>query len=373
MFKNSSTRVVALAVLLVVQLGVAALVYAPRLGFGAGADTAEPAALFADLDPAAIERIRLHWDGDTLALARADAAGAEGSGWVLPDAGNYPVIEANVTSLISDVTTLDTSRLVATSAESHARLRVSETNPIRQVDIGLSSGVTETLYIGTSPNARATNVRRAGSDNVYLARDLDTTDVQMNAGGWVDTTFLTFDPATVQALTVENANGAFALARDESGAWSLEGLGEEEELISSTVESWVSTLSSLPMLEPLGREPQPAWGLETPQATVTLMMSDTEATVLTIGARDPSNDSLAAMLSTSPWIVSVTGSLLDGILNADRTTLVSAPPTPVVLPITTPASEAITGTAPLTATAAVTETDPVTEAEPVTEAKPVTP
>ncbi|MGL4648625.1 MAG: DUF4340 domain-containing protein, partial [Caldilineaceae bacterium] len=220
MFKYKTLSVAVLALLLVVQVGIIALLYGPQvLGRSADDEATTAAPLLPALDPATIERLSLQGDDDTLSLSR------DGSdGWVLPDAGNYPVLAATVTQLISDVIALDTSRLVATTAASHARLRVDDANPIRRVDLGLSSGLTETVFIGSSPNARATHVRRAGSNDVYLARDLDTTDLRMDASGWVDTTFLTLEPSTVQALTLENDNGSFALQRDAAGGWSLNGL-----------------------------------------------------------------------------------------------------------------------------------------------------
>ncbi len=361
MFRNSTPRLLLLAGLLLAQLALVAFLYWPRqTSIAAGP-------LLPDLNPAAIERITLHGDGDRLTIARA----AEGeSGWVLPEADGFPVVEANVTQLISDIVGIDTSRLVATAPDNHARLRVDAANPMRQVDLALAGGITETLYLGTSPTARATHVRRAGSDNVYLARDLTATDVRMDAGGWVDTAWLDIDPATVSAVELTNAAGSFALVRDTAGGWRLEGAAAGEQLISTTVASWVSTVARLPMLRPLGRTPQPAWGLDASQATLVLKTEPLAGTAgaeaapetitLTIGARDADDDSLAVQSSTSPWVVAVTAATLDPLLQATRATLVTAAPAAPAPAVEGPAAP-LTATLPLTPGAELTATDRVTD------------
>lgn len=365
MFRNYPARLALLAGLLLAQLALVAFLYWPR------ASTVASGPLLPGLDPAAIERITLYADGERLAIARATDGE---SSWVLPDAGSYPVIEANVTQLISDIVRIDTSGLVATAPENHARLRVDAANPIRQVDLALAGGITETLYLGTSPTARATNVRRAGSDDVYLARDLSATDVRVDAGGWIDTAWLDIDPATVTATTLTNAAGSFEFVRDDSGGWTLDGLTPGEQLISTTVESLVSTVARLPMLRPLARTPQPAFGLDAPQATLLIetqplptaadAAAAAETITLTIGARDADDDSLAVQSSSSPWIVAVTGATLDPLLQATRDDFVTAaPPTPAAPTpaVQGPAAAPFTATLPLTAGAPLTASEGVTD------------
>jgi len=363
MFRNATARVAVLAAILIVQVGIIAFLYAPR------GQTAGPGPLFPDLNPAEIERIVLYYDGDRLLLARAEGDAEGDSAWVLPEADNFPVIEANVTRLISDVVTLEADRLVATSPESHVRLRVDDANPIRKVELGLSNGLTETLYIGSSPNARATNVRRSGSDNVYLARDLNTSDVRMDAAGWVETAYLDVDLASVKAMTLTNANGTFNLVKDAAGAWTLDGLEQDERLLTTTVESLVSDAARLSMLRPLGREPRSEWGLDVPTATITLetvpvtdtAASDTGTITLEIGARDPDDDSLAVKASSSDWYVAVVGTALDPLLQANRSTLVEAAALPAQLPLTSPAASV-----PITGSEVVTTTSPPTVSTNVT-------
>lgn len=351
MLKNPSARVALLAGLLLAQVALVAFLYWPR------ATSVAVGPLLPELAPDAVERLTLHADGASLTLARDEAGG-----WVLPDADSFPVIEANVTQLISDIVSIDTSRLVADNAANHARLRVDAANPIRQVDLALAGGVTETVFLGTSPNARATHVRRAGSDAVYLARDLSSSDVHVDAGGWIDSAWLSLDPATVTGLAITNAAGSLALARDDAGGWTLQDAAPGEAVLTTTVESWVTTLAALPMLRPLGQTPRAEWALDAPAATIVLETAPLTATAgsaaetvtLTIGARDAADDSLAVQASSSPWIAAVTGATLDPLLQATRASLLAVAEEPAVAaptitaPAFGPVSAPITNAAPIT-------------------------
>ena len=341
---RGSLAILVLALVAVAQLALIGWLFWPQ------PSQAAAGALFAGLDPTQAQSLAIDWEGKAITLTRS------GDGWVLPEKGDFPVNTSAVTDLLTKLAQIDTSRLVAGNAASHARLRVDEQNPVRLVDITTADGTKLTLYVGTSPNARATNVRAGGSDNVYLTSALSTGDLRVDTTAWVDTQFLSLDPATIDSLNVENAQGVFTLTKESSGAWTLPDLAAGETMITDTVEGWVRNLATLGLSDVLGRESLPAYGLDAPTATLTLDFQATPALTgtvlptipvqLLIGAKDDASGSYAVKSSTSPWIVRVAAATLDPLVMADRSTLVSAPP--------------VTESATITETAALTATESVT-------------
>jgi hypothetical protein len=123
------------------------------------------------------------------------------------------------------------------------------------------------------------------------------------------------------------------------------------------------------MQSPLGKEAKPEYGLDKPSATVTAVVSDTNATkvyTLKIGAKD-SQGNYPVISSDSPWYVKVPGASVEPFINAKTETFLAQatptpeaplPPTPTAIPAlevpvtATPVPTAsITATTPLTPTA----------------------
>lgn len=332
-----------LAVLALAQLALIAWLFWPQPSQAAAGK------LFSAFDPALVSHITINWEEEALTLAK------NGDDWVLPDRGDYPANAMQVTGFLTKVAQIDASRLVASNASSHARLRVDDRNPIRRIEMTTSDGKDFALFVGTSPNARATNVRAGGSDNVYLTSALSTGDVRVDLPAWVDTRYLSLDPATIHKLSFENASGAWTLTKDDAGVWTLPDLAAGEVVISSTVETLVRNVANLSLSDVLGAESKPEYGLEPPAATVTLEpaaaspVTDTATTTGTtvamepvrilIGAQDDASGSYAVKASSSPFYVRVTAATLDPFLQYTRNILVAAP---------------VTETTPITSTERVT-------------------
>lgn len=327
-----------LAMLVVAQLALIAWLFWPQPSQAAAGK------LFSAFDPAVVDSITINWEDKAFALARS------GDGWVLPDRGDYSANAIQVSDFLTKVAQIDTSRLVAGNAASHARLRVDDKNPIRRIELTTSDGKTDTLFVGTSPNARATNVRAGGSEFVYLTSALSTGDVRVDLPAWVDTQYLSLDPATVDRLSFENAAGAFALTKDGAGAWTLPDLAAGEAVISTTVETLVRNLAALSLSDVLGTESKPEYGLEPPAATVTLDFAPaapitgtaaiTTPVRLLVGAKDDASGSYTVKASHSPYYVRVAAATLDPFVQYARGNLVAAAPVSETAPITN--TEAVT-------------------------------
>ena len=80
------------------------------------------------------------------------------------------------------------------------------------------------------------------------------------------------------------------MKHDEKWVWAE--LAADETLNDTALKSFVSQLSSVRMIEPLGKERQPSYGMEKPQATVIITVKIDDALqehVLRVGAEREDN------------------------------------------------------------------------------------
>lgn len=333
-----SRRSLIAAIVLAAQLVLIVVLLWPR-----GAVSA-PGPLIANFDPAKVAAIRLEDNVDTRNLAKVDGK------WALPDSGNFPVNEVSVSQLLTDVAKLDTSRLVAATSTSLDRLKVADRDYVRKITIGSSDGVTRTLYMGSSPAARATHVRLDGSNNVYLTPALSTNDVRMDAGAWINPTYLEAPRERQRRIAIKNKNGDFVLVRQPNGQWSMDGLAAGETINANNLSTLSARLDSLAMVEPLGTQAQVDYGLQPPTATVTLELTPTvvvsgaasapETVTLDVGAKHGKQDAYVVKSSGSNYFVTAASATLDPFVHYGRSDLV------VTAPVTNTAT--LTGSAPLT-------------------------
>lgn len=316
-----------LLIALVVQAGLVAWLYWPR--------PAQTAAgpLLPDLAAAQVTGVTVEDNTNRVELAQQEGQ------WALASGGDFPANSLSVTSFISAVLAVDTGRLVATAPASHVRLRVSDADFVRRVTLATANGE-QVVYIGTSPNAGTVHVRAGGSDNVYLTDGALAGAARTDLAGWIDTTYVSLDPASVQQVTVTNANGALELVRGEDGEWTLTGLAPGETLDATALQTLASRVASISLTAPLGTTEQPGFGMDTPAAVVSAVISDTAAAprtvTLTLGAQDAANSSYVAKSSASDYFVRVAGFQVQEFVDAARgqfiTSTADAPVSPLPAP-----------------------------------------
>ena len=335
-----------LAGLLVVQVIAITILFWPRTS------TATAGKLYPQLDIAAATGVTISDATRTLTLAKKDGE------WVLPNADDFPVNEVRVSDLLTKVAQIDTQRLVAGNPASHHRLEVSDDSFQRRVEITQTDGDAIVLWVGSAPNAHATHVRAAGSDNVYLTGALSTADVRSDVGNWIDAVYLQTNASDLTALRLSNSHGQFEFSKDTAGAWRLAGLAAGETVNQTAIDSLLNRVTALNMLEPLGREPAPEWGMDAPTATVTLTVQTTttvpvQEIALAVGAGFADGSGYPIKASTSDYYVKVASFAVEPLLSTQRGDLINAP---VAAPISGTLS--LTGNIPLTVTLPVTGARP---------------
>jgi hypothetical protein len=255
----------------------------------------------------------------------------EGGTWVLPNADNYPAEEDTVTPVIDKLVNLQSSTVVARTDASQAQLQVTEDTYQRRLDFETQAGDTYTVYLGSAPRYTATNFRVDGSPEIYLTTELTTWEINTAVSGWIDTSYVSIDESTVTGAVLQNANGTFAFAKDGSD-WTLADLQPDETVAAGKTSAIVRNASSLTMLAPLSQSEDPSYGMDSPNAVVTLQTDDGVTHMLTVGASLDDGSSYVVKSSDSPYYVSVSKANVSAMVENARTDFLSVPPTPTPTP-----------------------------------------
>ena len=213
-------------------------------------------------------------------------------GWVLPAADSYPVTESKVTEVLTQVVGLSTNRLVTRTSGSHSRLKVADDDFSRKLVIQTGSD-SHTLYLGTSPSAGATHIRRDGEDETYLTADLNTFQLDARPSSWIDTLYFSHATAGIREIRLQNAVADLTFTKTEADEWTLSDLAADEALQTDNVASLATRVSSIRMLEPLGKMTEDWFNLDAPLATLTATAhpegGEAQTFTIAVGAKNEDN------------------------------------------------------------------------------------
>ncbi|MFN2290133.1 MAG: DUF4340 domain-containing protein [Anaerolineae bacterium] len=320
--------------ILALQLVLAVVVFWPRsASSGEGTES-----LFPGVEADQIQEITLtDAQGTAITLAKRDGS------WVLPDADDYPADPELVEPLVDGLAALNTDRLVTQTSASHERLQVAEDDFQRRIDFQMADGSTHRVYLGSAPSYGVAHVRADGQDEVYLTSDLSAQDAGVQASSWVDTSYFSVPQEEVVTVTVENAQGTLEFQK-EGESWTLVGLAPDDTLNEGMARSFVNRAISISLLRPLGREELDAYGMQEPNAVVTIRAQAegedaTERTyTLQVGAQDPEDSGYVVKSSESPYYVQVREFSVQDIVEKGYEDFIEVPPTPTPeeLPEATP-------------------------------------
>jgi hypothetical protein len=187
--------------------------------------------------------------------------------------------------------------------------------------------VQETLYLGSSPQFGAMHFRLEGQSETYMTSELTQFDASANASTWIDTSYQSVTQEDVGRMTLENNNGTFVLEKNDEGNWILADLGEDETLDETQVTSLLRRAAAVTMKAPLGREERPSYGMDNPNATVTLE-TDEKTVTLRVGAQDADTANYVVKSSESPYYVHVAEFGVSALVENGRDAFLQEPPTP---------------------------------------------
>ncbi|ANM28488.1 hypothetical protein ABI59_00870 [Acidobacteria bacterium Mor1] len=262
-----------LAALLAVQVLALVLTWGSGLGSGGAG---EASALFPEL--AAGEPVRIAIvdpgtegsEGEQLVLERGE------QGWALPDKEGFPIDEERIGDLVESLETIRVRVPVVRQSRHHESFQVAEGNHQRKLRLWVDEASGEPdaeLLVGSSPNYRRTNVRRADGDEVYEVRGLGSYDLRTDPGAWIDKSFVTVPYEQIRQVALENGQGRLSLRR-EGEDWVVDGASAEEAFDREKLESWVRSASSLWFDQPVGAADPATHGFDRPRATLTLSYAE---------------------------------------------------------------------------------------------------
>lgn len=306
-----------LAAVLVAQIVLSAVVFWPR---PSTAGQREP--LFPDLAAEDVTALTIEdAEGNVVELEKATGD------WVLAEADQYPAQADAVSGFLEKLTSLTTGRLVTSSDTSHRRLQVAAEDFVRRIAFETTEGRKETLYLGSSPQYGSTHFRLEGQSDTFLTNELSTWDVRATANGWIDTQYQSVAQNDVNRMTLENAQGTFVFERVDEENWTMTDLAEEETLNQTQVRSVVRRAAAVTMKSPIGKGEETSYGMDDPNAVVTLETADKTVT-LRVGAKDADDASYVVKSSESDYYVHVAEASLTTLVESGREAFLAEPPTP---------------------------------------------
>lgn len=240
-----------LAALLVVQIALIALVVVTTTGTEARAVMP----ILADIAVADVDRLTI---ADNLENEMTFARGE--TGWVLPDADDFPLESAKINETLDKLAGMDTRRLVASNPANFARLEVKDDDFRRRVtlEIGESSAA---LFLGGSGGASTVYVRRADETEVYLASGLSSWELSTQVSTWLDANYINVPVDDLLEINVQRGDGSFTFLRDGVN-WTYAGLGEGEIFEDTRMPLVLRNAATIRMQAPLGLAALDEYGLD---------------------------------------------------------------------------------------------------------------
>ena len=232
--------------------------------FWPGGSKVEGGLLFADRTIEDLMELRLvDFDGESMNLAK------QGDDWAMSDADNFPVSIDKVNPLITKLLALKTDRIVATTDNSHTRLEVSPEKYKRKIDVVWSDDTIDTLLLGNSAGTGAMHFRLISKDEVYLTSALTAWDANTTPSRYIDTQYFVVDKENIDSIELNNKSGRFVLERNND-KWLYDGLKEGEIFDQSSMDTFLVQVSSIRMATPLGKTFSDSYGLNNPQAELSV-------------------------------------------------------------------------------------------------------
>ena len=294
--------------LVVVLAGLGAYIYfvTSKTPEGGGADAKKQEKVFAALQTDTIEEIKV-----STAAGDATTLKKEGGAWKITQPLDAQASDSEVSGL--------TSALGQTEI-----VRIIDENPANLSDYGLSNPRIEIdfkaagdkeyrkLLIGEkSPTGADLFAKRNDEKRVFLIPATQETSFNRTTFDFRDKALLKFEREKVDALDITVGGKALVIAKD-GGDWKISKPVQTKADFGS-VEGLVGRLQSVQMKSIVADSATPAdlktYGLDKPDATVTLGLGSARATLL-FGGKAPDN-TVYARDASKPAVVTVESALLD--------------------------------------------------------------
>lgn len=257
-------------ILIVALLVQAAIIAMTSMG-GEEQRYVRPTKVFADF---AIDKVtKIEIDGPKGADTKVDATpivlAKDQSKWVVPGADNFPCDEAKVKTFLENVQKMTASGAVVSRSTYFNKLEVADDKYQRKVTL-THDGKTLSFLLGSSPSFKKIHLRKVGEDDVVLVGGISQYDVFADAKGWVDPKYVAVNKNEVWALTLKKKDGTrIQLERGVGDVWAL--VGNPKTPKTTEVDALIRKATQINIERPIGKSAKPEFGLENPDALITLV------------------------------------------------------------------------------------------------------
>lgn len=246
--------------------------------------TAQNNLIFPDLKLESVSAIEISdSSGNTVSLRK------QGQNWVLPMHADFPVNSENVQQLVEKLAIMRDNRLVTRSETSHDRLKISDQNFERKVEIEVN-GKREVIFFGTSPVTSNIHFRLDGNSEVFLTNAVSSSQLNTAISGWVNTVLFQIPSESVKKIAISNQEGLFSFEPSEGSDWTSERLDEGTQFDQSKWSSLLSGFTNVRFVEPVSKTELSEYGFSTPSAEMVIEFTQENGEITTetllIGSQD---------------------------------------------------------------------------------------
>ena len=239
-------------------------------------ETATP--LFPNFNKEQVVKIEITATGETTTLSKQD----EGD-WVVASMDNYPADSEGVTELLSKVTEFKNTQRVSDNPEKQSDFEVDSTGVEAKL-MDTNDKVLAHLFVGkTTPGFLSSYVRPADSNDVYVAKGYLQSVFNKGTRTWKDRTIFSFNKGIVTQLNIVSPEEIIELRLTAEGAWEM--IKPVAAAVKTTeVDTLLTTLSELDTDDfAEATDTLAAYGLDTPQSTISAVLNDGTTATLHIG------------------------------------------------------------------------------------------
>jgi len=295
--------------LIVVLAGLGAYIYFVTWKQPEAGDTGKKQdKIFAGLDSSKIEEIKI-----TSAAGDATTLKKDAAGWQVVQPVAAKADESEVNSLTSALASTEITRVVDENPTSLNDYGLS--NPRIEIDFKASGDKdSRKLLVGSkTPTGDDLYAKRNDEKKVFLIPGFQETTLNRTTFDLRDKGLLKFDREKVDGIDVSAGGKTIAIAKD-GGDWKLTRPVQTKADFGS-VEGIVGKLQTAQMKSIVADQASPAdlkkYGLDKPEATVTLNIGSSRATLL-VGGKAADN-TVYARDASKPAVVTIESSLLDDL------------------------------------------------------------
>jgi hypothetical protein len=186
-----------------------------------------------EYDSAAVDRIEIRSPGGPAVIERV------GGVWMVTTPVRYRADDATVASTLSSGRRMVLKGLVSSNPQKRSVFQVDSTGTMVRV---FEHGAEKTVFwIGKpSPSYTETYVRREGSDDVYLASGLFSSNFSRRTNDWRDKTIFRTDQDAISGVTLRFGDTSVVLTRQDS-IWKI----GDDVAKTDVVKSFIGALATL--------------------------------------------------------------------------------------------------------------------------------